>query len=520
MNPASLPETKSTLGKKPLRRWTLAQVVESVSGEWRLPSRQTLPALVTKPVVGATLDSRLARPGEVFVPLPGRHVDGHEFLAEARAHGAIACFCRAALADQAELELGGPLMVVDDPERALQTWGAARRAAWTGTAVGVTGSNGKTTTKNLIAAALATGGATHATEGNRNNHLGVPLTLTGLSDDHVYAVIEMGMNHRGEIRRLAEWAKPKIAVITHVGPAHLEALGSIEEVARAKAELAEGLGEDGVLIVPADEPVLHQALDETGVRARRITFAIEGPADIVTARISDLGAAGVSFEVEGFPPVRLRLPGRHNVKNALAALAVSRHLGLDPEKVVSALGLVHSLTGRMETAVWGGVTLVLDYYNANPDSMRAALDALKRWPAKRRFAALGEMKELGTYQEKGHREVGEAAGFLDGLYLFGEATAHVAEGAIASGLKEERVRGFPTREELTEALAKALLPGDVVLIKGSRSARMEEVADGLRARLRTAKDSGQPKDPGQPKDQGQPKDPSPPQDPGPHKGED
>src|SRR5262249_54804714 len=150
-------------------------------------------------------------------------------------------------------------------------------------------------------------------------------------------------------------------------------------------------------------------------------------------------------------PIRLRLPGRHNVKNALAALAVARLLGLDPEAVVPALGLVNALSGRMETAVWGGVTLVLDYYNANPDSMRAALDALARWPAKRRFAALGEMKELGAFTEQGHREVGEAAHFLDGLYLFGEATAHVAKGAIAKGLTEERVRGFPTRAELAEA---------------------------------------------------------------------
>jgi UDP-N-acetylmuramoyl-tripeptide--D-alanyl-D-alanine ligase len=297
------------------------------------------------------------------------------------------------------------------------------------------------------------------------------------------------MNHRGEIARLAGWALPRLGVITHVAAAHLEALGSIEEVARAKGELAEALPEDGVLVVPAGEPVLHAALNEAGVRARRVTFGLEGePADLVATAIADLGPAGVSFRVEGFPPVRLRLPGRHNVKNALAALAVARVLDLDPAAVVSALGQVNALSGRMETAVWGGVTLVLDYYNANPDSMRAALDALQRWPAKRRFAALGEMKELGTFEEQGHHEVGEAAAFLDGLYLYGEATAHVAEGAKAAGLKEERVRGFPTRAELTEVLAMALAPGDVVLIKGSRSSRMEEVAEGLRARLRTPKD--------------------------------
>jgi len=487
-HPAGLPEA-STLGKKPLRRWTLGQVAETLHAEWRLPSRQTLPSVVGKSVVGATLDSRLARPGEVFVPLPGTRADGHEYLAEARAHGAIACFCRAALADQVEIESGGPLLVVESPEAALQEWGAARRATWGGTAVGVTGSNGKTTTKNLIAAVLATAGNTLATEGNRNNHLGVPLTLTGLSDDHVYAVIEMGMNHRGEIARLSKWAAPSIGVITHVAAAHLEALGSIEEVARAKGELAEVLPADGTLIVPAGESVLHAALNEAGVKARRITFALEGePADLVATRISDLGPAGVSFTVEGFPPLRLRLPGRHNVKNALAALCVAKVLGIDPANAAQALGTVDAQSGRMETAVWGGVTLVLDYYNANPDSMKAALDALHRWPAKRRFAALGEMKELGDYSEQGHYEVGEAAGFLDGLYLYGEATAHVADGAKASGLKDERVRGFASRAELAEELGFGLKPGDVVLIKGSRSSRMEEVAEALRARLRTPMD--------------------------------
>ncbi|HEV8479815.1 MAG TPA: UDP-N-acetylmuramoyl-tripeptide--D-alanyl-D-alanine ligase [Candidatus Eisenbacteria bacterium] len=484
-HPAGLPET-STLGKKPLRRWTLGQVAETVSAEWRLPSRQTLPATIIKAVVGATLDSRQVRPGEVFVPLAGTRADGHEFLTEARAHGAIACFCRAALADQVEIESGGPLMIVESPETALQTWGAARRATWGGTAVGVTGSNGKTTTKNLIAAVLATGGATLATEGNRNNHLGVPLTLTGLSDDHAYAVIEMGMNHRGEIARLAEWARPNLGVITHVAAAHLEALGTIEEVARAKAELAEAVPADGTLVIPAGETVLHAALNEAGVRARRVTFALEGePADVVATRISDLGPAGVSFQVEGFPPIRLRLPGRHNVKNALAALCVAQVLGIDPANAAQALGTVDAQSGRMETAVWGGVTLVLDYYNANPDSMRAALETLRRWPAKRRFAALGGMKELGDFAERGHYEVGEAAGFLDGLYLYGELTAHVADGAKASGLKDERVRGFSSRDELAQALGDALQPGDVVLIKGSRSSRMEEVAEILRARLRT-----------------------------------
>jgi UDP-N-acetylmuramoyl-tripeptide--D-alanyl-D-alanine ligase len=190
--------------RKPLRRWTLERVAESTSAEWRLPSRMTVSEARAKFVQGAALDSRSIQPGEVFVPLSGSRADGHDFIVEARAHGAVASFCRLERAGGLDGEASGTLLVVEDPERALQSWGAARRGAWKGTAVAITGSNGKTTTKELLAAALATRAATHATQGNRNNHLGVPLTLTGLSDDHAFAVVEMGMNHRGEIARLAE----------------------------------------------------------------------------------------------------------------------------------------------------------------------------------------------------------------------------------------------------------------------------------------------------------------------------
>lgn len=483
MRPSDLPAAQAALKRKPLARWTLAQVVEAAAADWRLPARLPREEAAAKPALGAALDSRQTRPGEVFVALPGERADGHEFIPEARAHGAVAAFCHRGRAAGLDVEACGPLLVVDDPERALAAWGAARRAAWKGTAVGITGTSGKTTTKEMLALCLSAQALTWATEGNRNNQLGVPATLTGLSDDHRFAIIEMGMNHRGEIARLCEWARPGVGVVTHVGAAHLEGLGSLAEVARAKAELAAALPADGFLVMPAGLPHFEAALDEAGVRARRVTFGVECEADLVARQVAELGPAGISFRVEGLPPVRLRLAGRHNVANALAALACARELGVDPAAAVAALGAAHAPPGRLEVSVKGGVTLLLDHYNANPDSTRAALETLRRWPARRRFAALGEMKELGDYADLGHREVGEAAAFVDGLYLVGEATAHVAEGAKASGLREERVRGFPTAEELAAALAAELAAGDAVLIKGSRAMRMERVAAALVAHL-------------------------------------
>jgi UDP-N-acetylmuramoyl-tripeptide--D-alanyl-D-alanine ligase len=481
--PIDLARNQASVKRKPLRRWTLARVAEVVGATWELPGRVSPEETGAKATLGAALDSRVTRPGEVFVALVGEQVDGHLFVPEARAHGAVAALCRRASLEDLDPSACGPILAVADPEAALAAWGAARRAAWAGTAIGVTGTNGKTTTKDLLALCLSTRALTWATEGNRNNHLGVPVTLTGLSDDHGFAVIEMGMNHRGEIARLCEWARPQAGVITHVGPAHLEGLGSLAEVARAKAELAAALPSDGFLVLPAGLPHLERALEEVDVRARRLTFGVDCEADLVARGVVELGPAGVSFRVEGFPPVRLRLAGRHNVANALAALACARELGVDPGAAVAALAEARPAAGRLAVSVRGGVTLLLDHYNANPDSARAALATLRRWPARRRFAALGEMRELGDYTAQGHREVGEAAAFVDGLYLIGEATAHVAEGARASGLREERVRGFSDVDELAAALGAELAPGDAVLIKGSRATRMERVADALAEQL-------------------------------------
>lgn len=476
-------DTASLATKRRLARWPLERVAKCVGAEILVPPRADRSEVEAKQVLGAALDSRRLRAGELFVPLVGTRVDGHEYIAEAQAHGAVASFHKRGQVDSPEVGVGGPLLLVDDPEAALQKWGTARRGGWSGSCVGITGTNGKTTTKDLLALCLETAGLTMATEGNHNNQLGVPLTLTHLSDEHRFAVIELGMNRPGEIAELAGWARPTCGIITHVGRAHLEGLGNMEAVFREKAALAAAIPEDGFLVQPADQPMLDQVLYEMGVKVRRIKFALEGEADLVAEDITPLAAAGVSFRVEGYPLIRLRLAGVHNVRNALAALACARELGVPAEDAARALQQATATAGRIEPVVIGGVALLLDHYNANPDSMMAALATLKDWPATRRFAALGEMKELGDHETEGHREVGEAAAFVDGLYVVGEATAHVAEGAIASGLKEERVRGFPSNQELGEALAGKLTTGDAVLIKGSRGARMEEVIEIVKQKL-------------------------------------
>lgn len=438
---------------------------------------------------GATLDSRRAGPGLVFVPLPGTRADGHDFALEALQGGAAAAFCARAQEDRvlaacraAGVPEGAALLVVEDAEAALLTWARARRETWAGELVGIAGSNGKTTTKEMVAAILAERAPTLKTEGNLNNHLGVPVTLTRLADAAPYAVVEIGMNRAGEVRRLSQLARPTAAVITGIAPEHLEGLGTLDEVARAEAEIGEALPKGAPLVVPGDEPRL-----ETWVRplkARLLTFALVPGSDFVAHDIEALGEQGMRFVVPGFPPLSVPVPGRHSVSNALAAIAVAGALGASPEECARGLLKTARLFGRMETRKIGGVTLLLDYYNANPGSMDAGLDTLETWPgARRRFAALGDMLELGAAAVSYHASLGRRLNRLDGAHLWGALMAHAASDAGTGG----GVRHFGAdpgdRPALGEALAARLEPGDVVLVKGSRGSAMEDVARVLEDRL-------------------------------------
>jgi len=423
---------------------------------------------------GVSIDTRTLEPGDLFVPLPGSRVDGHAFIEEAFRRGAAAALCarehHAALAGREP----GPLVVVEDVTAALMRLARRHRETWPGLMLCVTGSAGKTTTKELVAAVLATAGETLRTAGNLNNHWGVPLTLLGLRREHRAAVVEIAMNRPGEIALLAALALPGAAVITNAGSAHLEGLGSLEAIAREKAALGFALRPGAPLFAGADSPPLLAAL--AGVKARLVTYGLVPGASLRPERVEDLGPEGSRIEVAGFPPVHLRLVGVHQVPNALAALAVAREYGLDPAATAEAIAALRPSPGRMEVRSVRGATLLVDCYNANPESTAAAIETLERWPgATRRIAVLGDMLELGPGAAEFHRRTGERLRGAE-LWTVGEHAADYAAGARAAG---GTPRVFDEIATLAEALGAALEPGTVVLLKASHGARLERVLGRL-----------------------------------------
>lgn len=430
-------------------------------------------ALLRSGVEGASIDTRALAPGQLFVPLPGRQVDGHDFLEEAFRRGAGAALCARERWEAWRGREPGPLIVVEDVTVALARLAHGHRLDWHGLLLGVTGSTGKTTTRELVAAVLATAGPGLETEGNLNNHWGVPLTLLRLRPEHRTAVVEFGMNHPGEIRVLAGVAAPNAAVITNAGRAHLEGFGSLAAVAHEKAQLGFALEAGRPLFAGADSPPLLSAL--AGVKARVISYGLARTASVRPQAVADLGPEGSRIEVAGFPPLHLRLVGRHQVANALAAFAVARELKLEPAAVVAALAQVRAAPGRMEVRRLKGATVIVDCYNANPDSMQAALAVLSAWPGARRIAVLGDMLELGPRAATLHRAAGARVRGAE-LWTVGAHAPDYTAGARRAAL---RARVFDAKSALREALREALRPGVVVLLKASHGAALEEVLVGL-----------------------------------------
>jgi UDP-N-acetylmuramoyl-tripeptide--D-alanyl-D-alanine ligase len=431
-------------------------------------------AFLRSGIDGAAIDTRSLEPGALFVPLPGSRTDGHEFLEEAFRRGAGAALCARERWESLRGREPGPLVVVEDVTAGFVRLARRFREDWKGLMLCVTGSAGKTTTKDLVALALGTAGPALKTEGNLNNHWGVPLTLMRLRPAHRSAVVELGMSGPGEIAFLTALAGPGAAVITNAGSAHLERFGSLDAIAREKAVLGLALGADQPLFVGADSPRLLGALK--GASARLITYGIGAGADVRPRAVEDLGPEGSRIEVEGFPPLLLRLVGRHQISNALAALAVARELRLDPQAVVEALERHRAGKGRMEVKRARGATLLVDCYNANPESTRAALETLARWPqATRRIAVLGDMLELGPAAGALHRETGAAVSGAE-LWAVGAFAEDLAAGARAAGAE---ARVFPDIASLAAALAAALAPGVVALLKASRGAALERALEGL-----------------------------------------
>jgi UDP-N-acetylmuramoyl-tripeptide--D-alanyl-D-alanine ligase len=448
------------------------QTIARITGGAATPSKAS--AVIT----GVSTDSRATREGDLFVPLHGPNFDGHDFLMQAVRNGAVAC-----LSEEVIAGFPVPVIRVPDTLKALGELAAARRQLLRGPLVAITGSSGKTTTKEMLGAILKGTGAGLMTEGNLNNHIGLPLTLLRLSDEHRWAVLEMGMSARGEIAHLTAIAAPDIGVITNIGPAHLETLHGLEGVARAKGELFAGLAQGGTAIINADDERVAGLPVANGVR--RLLFGCAPPADVRGEKISPW-PGGVSFLLclpEGRFPVQLNIHGRYNVSNALAAAAAAHTVGVAAAEIVRGLESFHTSAGRMEiTLLAHDVVLMEDCYNANPLAVKAALATLHEMPGYgRRVAVLGDMLELGDASKDLHREVGrEAARRCDLLVLLGELSEQTAIGAQQGGLAANRILRAGNHDEAIDLLKKGIQPGDRVLVKGSRGMKMERICAALK----------------------------------------
>jgi UDP-N-acetylmuramoyl-tripeptide--D-alanyl-D-alanine ligase len=419
---------------------------------------------------GVSTDTRTLAQGNLFVALRGPSFDGHDYLEQACQRGAVA----AAVSEPRDMDL--PLLQVGDTRLALGELAAHWRAQFTIPVVGLTGSNGKTTVKEMIAAILARCGATLVTRGNLNNDIGVPQTLFALDAQHRYAVVEMGANHRGEIAYLTRLVQPTVGLVNNAGPAHLEGFGSIEGVARAKGELFEGLRSDAVCVINADDHYAGLWRAMAGSRPV-LSFALEQPAELQAQWRGDLQGSDIELHTPaGVASLRLSLPGRHNVMNALAAAAAALALEIPLPHIVAGLAAVRAVHGRWESLPGiNGVQLIDDTYNANPASLQAALQLLADATAEP-WLVLGDMGELGQEGRRLHRQMGEEAkrNGVQRLFALGELAQQAAE-AFGAGAE-----AFADVDALTLRLGQMARPGVLILVKGSRSMRMERVIAALR----------------------------------------
>lgn len=414
-------------------------------------------------------DTRKIQPGSLFVCLRGERFDGHSFASQAAQLGA------AALLVDHPVDADVPQLVVTDTGKALLQLAGWYRRRFQLPVVGLTGSVGKTTTKEFIALVLGAKYNTLKTQGNLNNEIGVPQMLFRLEDSHTAAVIEMGMNHFGEISRLTRAVAPTVGLITNIGVSHIENLGSRAGILQAKLEILEGMAPDAPLIVNMDNDMLRTV--KLGDRPL-LTFAIDDQsADFTATDIAEQGST-TTFTVHHSTftqPVTIPTVGIHNVYNALAAMAVGYVTGVNPAVAASALANYVPAGMRQNLVQVGGVQVIEDCYNASPDSMRAALQTLGKLPVHCRYAVLGAMLELGDYAKEAHTQVGKMAAEngIDGVLAYGADAAYIVDAAKQAGLENARL--FDTKEALAQSLAQQVQPGDGVLFKGSRGMHLEDV---------------------------------------------
>ncbi|WP_114495737.1 UDP-N-acetylmuramoyl-tripeptide--D-alanyl-D-alanine ligase [Fontibacillus phaseoli] len=434
-------------------------------------------------IEGVVTDSRKITPGCLFIPLAGERFDGHDFAGDCLQAGAAAVLWAAPKETPP-----GPGIIVEDTLEAMQALAKSYLAACGTKVVGITGSNGKTTTKDLVFSLLATTFKVHKTQGNFNNHIGLPLTILAMPKDSDVAVLEMGMSGRHEIELLSKLAEPETAIVTNIGEAHLLQLGSRLEIARAKLEILSGMKQGGLFVYNGDEPLIKEVLAEPATvkpdGLEMMTFGLGGANDDYPSGIMFMEDKTVfTSRSGGSTPLELPLLGEHNVVNALAALAVARHYGVSEANIAEGLSRV-KLTGmRIETVVGtSGITILNDAYNSSPIAVKAAIGVLeKKRGYRKKIAVLGDMLELGAAEEDFHREVGRflTPEKVDLLFTYGPLSEKIAEGA-AERLEPGTIFAYHDKSELIEMLISMLHSKDVLLVKASRGMKLEEVVDAVK----------------------------------------
>jgi len=467
-------------------QWTIAQVAGALG---------TRPGAGLDPlarVAGVSIDSRTLRSGELFLAIHGPRHDGHDHVASALERGAIAAVVAEAQLPRYTGRAGDRCMAVPDTFEGLKQLARAVRERWGGKIAGVTGSVGKTTTKEILGALLGTKLRVLKSEGNFNNEYGLPLTLFRLEETHQAAVLEMGMSRRGELARLAAIARPDVGVVTRVSPAHLEFFASVDEIALAKRELIEGLnGRESTAVLNADDP--RVAAFGAFAPGRVLTYGIEKAAFFMAKGIEDRGALGSAFDYlspEGCVRLELSVPGRHAVSNALAALAAGSVWGIGAAEAQSVFRSLPAPAMRGELLRFSnGAALINDSYNSSPAALEAMTALLAATPNfRRRVLVAGEMRELGATSAELHREAGTYAaktGKVDWVIGVGGDAAQVVEGAVSAGFPRARTRFFSSPEEAAEFLGTFVVPGDLLLVKGSRGVKMERIVESLITRHAT-----------------------------------
>ena len=484
-------------------RWTVEEVARALG----VTPPRSLDSLAR--LAGVSIDSRTVARGQLFVAIHGPRHDGHSFVLAALEAGAMAGLVEARRLSEYREPIRSKLFVVPDTLAALQGLAQAVRTRWGRRLAAVTGSAGKTTTKEILAALLAARFRVLKSEGNLNNEYGLPLQLLRLEESEYAAVVELGMNHAGELERLAEIARPDVGVVTRVAPVHLEFFASVDEIALAKRELIEGLrGQESVAVLNADDPRVWRFSEVAPGRV--LTFGVSECANFRAENIQDRGLEGSEFDFvapQGLAHLRLPLAGRHQVSNALAALAAASVWGVGAAEALEVFPNLEATGMRGRVLRYeAGFTVINDCYNSNPVALAAMVELLANTPAPgRRILAAGEMLELGPTSSDLHREAGRAAAShkLDWIIGVQGGAEQLVRGATEAGHPAAQTRFFESSTEAGAFVANLLQKGDVLLVKGSRGVRMERIVETIDSRFAPAlAEPGAPVASGAPKERG------------------